>query len=40
MSAMALIAGKGFVQGCLAEVRAALAWMGMALRGEQVSGPA
>lgn len=40
MSAMELIAGKGFGQVCLVEVRAALVWMGMALRGEQVSGPA
>ena len=36
MSAMELIAGKGFGQVCLAEVRAALAWMGMALRGEEL----
>lgn len=35
MSAMELIAGKGFGQVCLAEVRAALGWMGMGLRGEE-----
>lgn len=39
MSAEELLAIPGFGRGTLAQVRAAMHWMGMALRGEKVSKP-
>ena len=39
MSAEELLAIPGFGRGTLAQVRAAMDWMGMALRGEKVSPP-